>query len=88
MVAVVVVLVALVAIGFGRAADAVLDRQQAQTAADAAALAGLRGGRAGAARLAAANGAVLVSFEQDGSTVTVLVALDGVRARARADDGP
>jgi hypothetical protein len=88
MVAVVVVLVALVAIGFVHAADAVLDRQQAQTAADAAALAGLQGGRSAAARLAAANGAVLVSFEQDGATVTVLVARDEVRARARARDGP
>jgi hypothetical protein len=86
--AVVVVVVALVAIGFARAADVVLDRQQAQTAADAAALAGLQGGRSAAARLAAANGAVLVSFVEAGSMVTVVVSRGEVRARARASDGP
>ncbi|MGE3589836.1 MAG: helicase/secretion neighborhood TadE-like protein [Ilumatobacteraceae bacterium] len=88
MMTVVVVLVALVAIGFAQAADVVLDRQQAQTAADAAALAGVHGGRAAAARLAAVNGAVLVSFQQDGAAVTVVVSRGPVRARARATDGP
>lgn len=65
-----------------------VDRGRAQTAADAAALAGLRGGRAGAAELAGRNGADLVGFEQHGDLVTVVVAVGGERARARATDGP
>jgi uncharacterized membrane protein len=88
LVLVVVVLVALLAVGFVQAADVVLDRQRAQTAADAAALAGLQGGRSAAAQLAAANGAVLVSFAREGATVTVVVSVDEVRARARASNGP
>ncbi|MBI5088540.1 MAG: hypothetical protein HZB15_06685 [Actinobacteria bacterium] len=88
MVAVVVVLVAIVALGLAHAADVVLERQHAQTAADAAALAGVQGGRPAAARLAAANGATLVSFVQEGATVTVVVATGEVRARARASNGP
>jgi hypothetical protein len=66
----------------------VLERQQAQTAADAAALAGLHGGQPAAARLAASNGAVLISFHHLDSTVTVVVRSGSVRARARATDGP
>lgn len=88
MLTVVVVLVALVAIGFVHAADVVLDRQQAQTAADAAALAGVLGGRPAASRLAAANGAVLVSYQQQGATVTVVVSTGEVHARAKASNGP
>jgi uncharacterized membrane protein len=85
---VVVVFAALVAVGVAQVGAVVLQRQQVQTAADAAALAGLHGGPGAAARLAASNGAVLVSFQRQGFTVTVVVADGRVRARARASDGP
>ncbi len=88
LVAVVVVLAALVAVGLADAGAVIVDRQQAQTAADAAALAGVTGGLAAAAQLAASNGAVLVSYQQHGFEVTVVVTLGRVRARARASDGP
>ena len=88
LMAVVVVFAALVAVGVAHVGAVVLQRQQVQTAADAAALAGLQGGHAAAARLAASNGAVLVSFQQQGATVTVVVADGPVRARASASDGP
>ncbi len=54
----------------------------------AAALAAVLGGRAAAARLAGDNGGQLVSFDQDGDVVTVVVDVDGERATARATDGP
>jgi len=88
LMAVVVVFAALAAVGVAHEGAIVLQRQQAQTAADAAALAGLQGGQAAAARLAAVNGGVLMSFQQDGSTITVVVRTGSVRARARATDGP
>jgi Flp pilus assembly protein TadG len=88
LMAVVVVFAALVAIGVAQVGAVMAQRQRAQTAADAAALAGLTGGRSAAAALAASNGAVLVSFEQQGFSVTVIVANGQVRARARASDGP
>lgn len=88
LMAAVVVFAALVAIGVAQVGAVVVQRQHAQAAADAAALAGLSDGQAGAARLAAANGAVLVSFDDSGSTVTVTVSLGRVHARARASDGP
>lgn len=85
---VVVVFAALVAIGVAHAGAVVLQRQRAQTAADAAALAGLDGGQVASARLAAVNGAQLVSFDRQGLVVTVVVSLGRVQARARASDGP
>ena len=76
----------VVAVGsFGQCIAA---RGHAQTAADAAALAATVGGRAAAERLAAANGARLVSLAVAGDDVTVVVDVDGVRATARATDGP
>lgn len=63
----------------------VLDRTQAQSAADAAALAGVVDGEAGAERLAAANGGELVSFEAEAGSVRVVVEVDGWRAEARAE---
>lgn len=66
----------------------VAHHQQAQSAADAAALAGVRGGRAAAAELAVANGASLVSWQQAGRQVTVVVVVAGQRATARATDEP
>lgn len=88
LMAVVVVLAALVAVGLADAGAVIVDRQRAQTAADAAALAGVSGGRAAAAQLAASNGAVLVSYDQQGFEVNVVVTLGRVSARARASDGP
>jgi Flp pilus assembly protein TadG len=88
LMAVVVVLAALVAVGVARAGAVVIDRQRAQTAADAAALAGASGGPVAAQQLAASNGAVLVSYDQQGFEVTVVVRFGQVRARAAASDGP
>lgn len=63
----------------------VIDRAQAQSAADAAALAGVVEGRAGARRLAAANGGSLVEFDHEANAVRVVVEVDGWRAEARAE---
>ena len=43
---------------------------------------------AAAQRLAAGNGAHLVSYSEIGDVVTVVVDVDGERATARATDGP
>lgn len=63
----------------------VLDRAQAQSAADAAALAGVVEGRDGAQRFAAANGGELVAFEESDNAVLVVVVVDGWKAEARAE---
>lgn len=63
----------------------IMDRAQAQAAADAAALAGVMDGRAGAERFAAANGAALLEFERSDNTVRVVVIVDGWKAEARAE---
>lgn len=63
----------------------VMDRAQAQAAADAAALAGVIDGRASAERLAAANGGALVTFESSENAVRVVVAVDGWKAEALAE---
>lgn len=63
-------------------------RQRAQAAADAAALAGVVAGRSAAAELAAANGGELVWWSEIGDEVTVVVDVEGHRARARATDAP
>lgn len=65
--------------------DRVVSRARAQSAADAAALAGVVEGRSGAEELARENRATLVSFDQSGSGVHVVVERDGVRAAAAAD---
>jgi uncharacterized membrane protein len=59
-------------------------RAHARTAADAAALAGAAEGRNAAAEVAAANGAVLESFDTLGDEVEVRVRVAGSHARARA----
>lgn len=63
-------------------------RQRAQAAADAAALAGVVDGRGAAIALAEANGGVLVGWTELGDEVTVVVAVEGRRATARATDAP
>jgi len=65
-----------------------VDRQQAQTAADAAALAGVLGGQAASAQLAIANGATLVAWSRSGRSVTVTVMSGDATASARATDEP
>ena len=85
---VVVVIAALSVVAVGMFSQRIVDRGQAQTAADAAALAATGGGRAAAQRLAADNGAVLVGFAEAGDVVTVLVEVNGERATARATNGP
>ena len=65
-----------------------IDRQQAQSAADAAALAGVTGGRGASVDLAEANGADLTAWRRDGRRVTVTVRVGDQVARARATDEP
>ena len=60
------------------------DAARARTAADAAALAGVVEGRTAAAAIAAANDGVLVEYERVGASVTVVVRVGVVSARARA----
>jgi hypothetical protein len=79
----VMVMVATAALG-----GQIVGRARARAAADAAALAGVDGGRPAAARLAALNGASLVSFSVDGEGVTVVVAIGDVHVTARASDLP
>lgn len=86
LVAVVVLVVALVALGVARLGAGAVDAARARTAADAAALAGAAEGRAAADEVAAANGGRLVFYEALGTdvVVTVEVGQASVRARARA----
>jgi hypothetical protein len=84
----VVVVAALAVVGVGSFAERIAARGQAQTAADAAALAATTGGRAAAERLASANGATLVSLTVTGDEVMVVVEFGGMRATARATNGP
>lgn len=67
---------------------ALIQHQQARSAADAAALAGVRGGLAAASAVAAANDAELVSFAVAGRHVTVTVSVGGHLVTARATDAP
>jgi len=69
------------------AAD-VVDVARARSAADAAALAGVQGGAGASSRLAAANGAMIVSWQREGRMVTVTVRVDDATATAAATGGP
>ncbi|MEP7203278.1 MAG: hypothetical protein ABI894_11740 [Ilumatobacteraceae bacterium] len=84
----VVVMAALGLVAVGLFGERIVDRGRARTAADAAALAATVGGHSAASRLAARNGAQLVSYSESGDSVTVVVDVDGERATARATDGP
>ncbi len=79
-----VVVAGLAALALGIAGRRTIDAARARTAADAAALAGVVDGDAGARRLAAANGAVLVSFTRVGADVVVRVVVGAATATARA----
>jgi Ser/Thr protein kinase RdoA (MazF antagonist) len=84
----VVVVLATVAAATARFGVRLVEREQAQIAADAAALAAVTGGRSAAAAVAAANGATIVEVADGPDTATVIVSLRGVRATARASRAP
>jgi hypothetical protein len=91
--AIVLVLAAVVvavtcAVAVGRFSARLVDKQQAQLAADAAALAGVDGGQDAAERLALANDGVLMSFDLNGNEVVVEVRVGDELARARATRAP
>jgi hypothetical protein len=91
-----VVLVAVMMIATAGFGGRLVRQEQAQAAADAAALAGVSGGRAAAMQLAAANGAELVSYAEEGVdevtrirlTVRVTVRVHDATATARATRAP
>ncbi len=84
VVATLLVVVAVLALGVVAVARAATERARAQAAADATALAGAQEGRAGAVTVARANDASLVAFRLVGDDVAVVVRRHGVVARARA----
>ena len=88
LVAVVVAVTGLMALGLGRIGAVVVARAEAQTAADAAALAGAAHGRTAAEALAAANAGRLASWRAAGREVEVTVVVRGETARARARRDP
>lgn len=84
-------LVALGAVAMVAVAEltvAVVEASRARTAADASALAAVEHGPPAAGRLAAANGATLVSVHVDGDTAHVTVRVGRATASARATNGP
>lgn len=89
---VVLALGASVAIQLGSFARSLVDMSQAQNVADATALAGIHGSRPEAERVARENDARLVLFEGtsnspvSGTTVHVIVDVNGTRAGAWASD--
>jgi hypothetical protein len=87
LLALVVVVAVVVALGLGRLGAVVVDRAAARTAADAAALAGVDGGRAAADQLARANHGVVEQFVVVGPDTEVTVRVGRARATARARRG-
>ena len=92
LVALVVGLALLLAVGLAQLGGAAVGRARARTAADAAALAavveetaGPGAGRRTAEEVAARNGAVVVGYRVDGDTVEVEVRIGDVHASARAE---
>lgn len=83
-----VVVVVVCAVAMGHFSARLVDKQQAQLAADAAALAGVVGGRVAAERLATANDAVLTEFVVTGDEVMVAVQVGDESAQARATRAP
>lgn len=73
LIAAVIVLIGLLALGVGRIGTVAIGRARAQAAADAAALAGARDGRGAAERYASANGATVVAYTEIGADVRVSV---------------
>ncbi len=83
--AIVLLLAALLLVPTGLLIRATLERAQARAAADAAALAGALDGEGSARSVAAANGAVLVHYDEAFDLVEVTVELGERRATARAE---
>lgn len=81
-----VALVIAAALGFGlaRVGAAATLEAQAEAAADGAALAGAAQGRPAAEEVAAANGAIVIAYVEQGLDVVVEIERRGVRATARA----
>lgn len=84
LILVAVLFAAILGLGVTQVGSAAARRSHAQAAADAAALAGAAAGEDEAARFAAANGAVLVSYRADADGVTVEVERAGINLQARA----
>ncbi|MFV0259067.1 MAG: helicase/secretion neighborhood TadE-like protein [Acidimicrobiales bacterium] len=72
------------AMGVVSLAEFAVVRAETQTAADAAALAGAVEGRPGAQRIAAANGVDLITYDDRGDRVRVVVGRGMVSATAAA----
>lgn len=85
LVAAVAALAMATTLGVARLGTGLIARAEAQGAADAAALSGAVQGRRAAAVAARANGAVIVSWEQRGWFVRVVVERAGEAARATAE---
>jgi hypothetical protein len=83
-VAVVVLAVGGLVVGFGRLGAVTADRARAMAAADAAALAGAAEGERAARTLALDNGADITDYVVDGAEVQVSVRLGRATATARA----
>lgn len=84
LLAVALVLCGVVALGLVRVSATVTHRSAAQAAADAAALAGAVDGPDAAQDVAAANGARVVDYLDEGGEVQVTIERRRVRATARA----
>lgn len=84
LVAALLVVAGVIALGLVRVARVAGDVAAAQTAADAAALAGVTGGEAAARAVATANGGVLVEYAEHGDVVTVAVRRGCCTAEASA----
>ena len=83
-----VVVAVVCAVAMGHFSARLVDKQQAQLAADAAALAGVVGGRDAAERLATANDGVLIDFLVTGDEVIVEVQVGDESAQAGATRVP
>lgn len=79
---IVMMLVSAIAVGIGNEAS---KRAYAQSAADATALAGAAGGKDGAAVMANNYSADLLIFNIDGTTVSVVLLVNGIRSFAHAE---
>jgi hypothetical protein len=84
LVAALLVLCGLVALGLGRLGGEAVARARAQTAADAGALAGAAAGEAEGRTAVEANGARMLTYEQAGDDTRVGAAVGTSRAHARA----
>jgi Flp pilus assembly protein TadG len=82
MALIVMLLVSAVVVGIGNEAS---KRTHAQSAVDATALAGAAGGRDEAVRMAQKYSADLLTFSVDGTAVSVVLLVDGIRSFAHAE---